>query len=314
MRLLSVALNSIDLVNNQGWYLLLPAGHVVGRDGRNWINQNPQVVVQAFTTNSADLPVDIEHSTELKAPQGEPSPAVGWIKQLRVSGTGGVEALIEWTDAGKQLVDSKAYRYMSPVFVFNASSKEVVRLTSVGLTNQPNLYLPALNHNQKYQEDDMSIAAIALALGLSADASEKEVLAATHKAMNAVNTPPLDKFVPNTDYKAMEQRALNAEQKLQAINTAQKDAEITSAVEAAIVAGKIAPASKDYHIAACRVEGGLDRFNAFVTSAPSITITAINSQQPTQGSAIALSDVEKAICQQMGISEADFAKSKGVQS
>ncbi|MBL4544009.1 MAG: hypothetical protein JKP97_19940, partial [Rhodobacteraceae bacterium] len=30
------------------------------------------------------LPVDLEHSTEIKGPKGEAAPAVGWMRALRV--------------------------------------------------------------------------------------------------------------------------------------------------------------------------------------------------------------------------------------
>jgi phage I-like protein len=111
----------------------------------------------------------------------------------------------------------------------------------------------------------------------------------------------------------MEQRALNAEQKLAQQAQAQIDKAINSVIDDAIAAGKIAPASKEYHLAACRVEGGLERFTAFVASAPVLTQTAINSQvPPAQGSQTQLTPEEKAICSQMGLSEDAFLKSKGV--
>lgn len=159
----------------------------------------------------------------------------------------------------------------------------------------------------------MSLKDMAKLLGLPEDASSDAVLAATQKAVNAANTPSLDKFVPRTDYAGMEQRALNAEQKLNQHLQAQTEAMITTAVDDAIVAGKIAPASKDYHLAACRSEGGLERFTAFIASAPVLTQTAINSQvPPAQGNQSTLTPEEKAICSQMGLSEDAFLKAKGV--
>jgi phage I-like protein len=61
------------------------------------------------------------------------------------------------------------------------------------------------------------------------------------------------------------------------------------------------------------VDGGLERFVAFVASAPVLTQTAINSQvPPAQGNQTTLTPEEKAICSQMGLSEDAFLKSKGV--
>jgi len=313
MKHLLIALNSVELNNQGGWYALIPPGQqIIGRDGRRFTNPNPQNIIDQFAANGADLPVDIEHATELKAPQGEPAPAYGWIKAVRVSDAGAIEGFIEWTKQGQAIVDSKQYRYLSPVFYFSKDNNAIIKLTSAGLTNQPNLQLTALNH-QIPQEDDMPLKNVAKTLGLPEDASADAVLAATQKAINTAQTPPLDKFVPRADYAGMEQRALNAEQKLAQQAQAQIDKAINSVVDDAIAAGKIAPSSKDYHLAACRVEGGLGRFTAFVASAPVLTQTAINSQvPPAQGSQTQLTPEEKAICSQMGLSEDAFLKSKGV--
>lgn len=314
MKHLLIALNSVELNNQGGWYALIPPGQqIIGRDGRRFTNPNPQIIIDQFTANGADLPVDIEHATELKAPHGEPAPAYGWIKEVRLSDTGAIEGLIEWTEQGQAMVDSKQYRYLSPVFYFSKDNLAIIKLTSAGLTNQPNLYLTALNHQQIPQEDDMSLKDMAKLLGLPEDASSDAVLAATQKAVNAANTPSLDKFVPRADFATMEQRALNAERALAQQAQAQFDAKITTAVDDAIAAGKIAPSSKDYHLAACRVDGGLERFTAFVASAPVLTHAAINSQvPPAQGNQTTLTPEEKAICSQMGLSEDAFLKSKGV--
>ena len=66
------------------WVKLIPTGDIQddkawieGRDGRTWVNDNPQGIVDAFEANGADLPIDVEHATELKASNGDPTPTVG---------------------------------------------------------------------------------------------------------------------------------------------------------------------------------------------------------------------------------------------
>lgn len=80
------ALNGIGIPSTEGnlpeWVELVPSGQVVGRDGRAWINSDPQAIIAAFADSGADLPVDIEHATELKAPLGDPAPAAGWVLEL----------------------------------------------------------------------------------------------------------------------------------------------------------------------------------------------------------------------------------------
>lgn len=146
---IATALNrtEITLAGSQvpEWVALIPAGEVIGRDGRRWVNNSPGGIIQAFVANGIDLPVDIEHSTELKAPKGEIAPAVGWVRELKEFG-GAIWGRIEWNETGRQMVATKSYRYLSPVIRYGKTQGEIVALTSVALTNRPNMDLPALNH------------------------------------------------------------------------------------------------------------------------------------------------------------------------
>ena len=65
-----------DQGTNAVWLPMIPAGEVIGRDGRSWKNTNPDAVVAAF---DAKLPFDIEHATELRGPKGKEADAAGWI-------------------------------------------------------------------------------------------------------------------------------------------------------------------------------------------------------------------------------------------
>jgi hypothetical protein len=129
------------------WVTLLPAGpDIAGRSGRRFQlpREAAEAVVAAFRTNGADLPVDLEHSTEIKGPKGEAAPAVGWIKELRVTGAGAVEGRVDWTGAGRGLLAERADRYLSPSVVFDRASRTIRRLVSAGLTNKPDFRMPAL--------------------------------------------------------------------------------------------------------------------------------------------------------------------------
>ena len=129
------------------WVELIPTGEVIGRDGRHWTNNNPQGIIQAFQNGRVDLPVDIEHSTELKAKQGDPAPAMGWVNELRVM-NGAIWGRVAWNRSGQQLITTRQYRYLSPVLVCSKTNGAIVALSSVGLTNRPNLHLRALNNQR----------------------------------------------------------------------------------------------------------------------------------------------------------------------
>lgn len=120
-------------------------GTITGRDGRTFLHDQPGGIIKEFNQGKVDLPIDLEHSTQLKAPNGEPALAVGWIKKLTMSPYGAVWGAIEWNQKGRELIEAKAYRYISPVFAIESGSKRIIKLISAGLTNKPNLFIPALN-------------------------------------------------------------------------------------------------------------------------------------------------------------------------
>ena len=160
------------------WLPMIPAGTFTGRDGRTWINDNPAAVIAA-SFRHPKLPVDIEHATELLGPKGEEAPAYAWIDAMRVNADGGIEAHVEWTPDGEARVRGKKYLYYSPAFRYLATG-QVTLLSSVGLTNKPNLYLPALN-----SENTMTVPLqIVTALGLAAAASVDEAVAAIQTIKN----------------------------------------------------------------------------------------------------------------------------------
>ncbi|MCZ5375698.1 hypothetical protein O5698_23070 [Escherichia coli] len=135
------------------WLELVPAGEFTGRDGRTWINRNPHEVV----TRSSDIkiPVDIEHATEIKGQRGDEAPAYGWVEELRVTDSGTIEGRVVWSEYARWMLSERRYRYYSPAFFFDADGV-VTRLSSVGLTNKPNLDFPALNTEKK--PDDSTCA------------------------------------------------------------------------------------------------------------------------------------------------------------
>lgn len=319
------ALNSIELATIVAsadgeipeWTELIPAGQVTGRDGRSWNNSDPSSILAAFAASGADLPVDLEHSTELKAPQGEPAPAAGWVKELQ-NRDGAVWGRIDWTDNGRELVASKSYRYLSPVIVYQRDNGLIVGLSSVGLTNRPNLRLPALNQQLDNQltEEAMDLKQLLAVLGMSETATFAEALnritamkGDLATALNRADNPALDKFVPRADHDAVLARATNAEQALADLKKTGLEQEIETAINAALKDGKITPATADYHRAQCRQEGGLKLFADFVQAAPVLgDPSGLDGKKADTGTA--LNAEERQLCQAMGVSEEDFLKTK----
>lgn len=317
---LQTALNSTVLNLEEGslpeWVELIPAGRVVGRDGRSWNNSQPQGILAAFTALAMELPVDLEHSTELKAPKGEPAPAAGWIREL-ADRDGAIWGRVEWNQLGQDLVAGRQYRYLSPVILFHPDSGIIAGLTSVALTNRPNLTLPALNHQTGIMDpkENPMLKVLLAALALPEDATQDQALtkiaglkADLATAINRAENPSLEKFVPRSDYDAALARAANAEQAMDTLKKEQLEAAIESAIHTALKEGKITPATVDYHKAQCRQEGGLQRFADFCKAAPILGApSGLGGKQPPEETK-ALNAEEIAICSQLGLSEEEYRK------
>lgn len=329
-----IALNGIQISSpnppNNGlpdWVELIPAGKVQGRDGRGWENGNPQGVIDQFLNSGMDLPIDLEHATELKAPKGEPAPAAGWIKALE-NREGSVWGKVEWNATGQILVGGKQYRYLSPVILYNKVNGEIAGLTSVGLTNRPNLNLQALNQQQgesspttgpNPKEQSMDIKALLAALGLPETATASEAISAIKKmksdmasASNSMaEAADLAKFVPRGEFDQAMNRATTAETILADQKKAFLETAINSEIELALKAGKIIPATVDYHKAQCQQEGGLERFKSYVAAVPAMGgASGLDGKEP-EGQGKALNTEEAQIASMFGNTVEDIKKYAG---
>lgn len=292
------------------WLPMIPIGSFVGRDGREWINNEPETVISK-SLQYCELPFDLEHATELKGPKGEAAPAYGWIDLLEIRGDQ-IFAHVKWLPHGEAILREKKYRYYSPAFYFSVDG-QVTKLSSVGLTNKPNLLVPALNS----ENTDMTIPVqLVTVLGLSATASVDDAVKAIQQiktseqvALNRAENPDLTKFIPIETHQLALNRATEAEGKLKV----QADKEIEALVDLAIKDGKVAPANKDMYLATCRSEEGRKQFVEFVKAAPVIVSGDPTKKPPTDKANQKLTDVELGMCRDMGISQEQFLAAKDQQ-
>lgn len=301
------------------WIQLIPVGEVVGRDGRKWNNPDPQAVITQTNAMGRDVPLDWEHATEHKAPKGEEAPAAAWFAEFKTE-DGFIWGKLDWNERGRASVANREYRYISPVFDYTKKDFQVYRIKSAALTNQPNLYLTALNHQSNSEgnpmnefEELMAQLRAALALGDNADVTAalnaiQKLQSDLQTANNRAATPSLDQFVPRADYDTAINRATAAEGKLQEQEKEALNAEIESAVNQAVKEGKITPATKEFYTTTCQAEGGLDQFKKFVDAAPVIaTPSGLDTKQPN-GASTALNAEEKQVAEMFGNSEEDLKK------
>jgi phage I-like protein len=310
---------------------LLPPGPVVkGRDGRTWLCSDPAAVLVATAAREVDLAVDINHSTDLQAPLGADAPAVGWLRNVALNEAGEVWADADWTDEGKALIEGRRYRYLSPVFKFDPQSMEIEALIGASLCNRPNLRLQALNSESAPDgqsagtKEEVSMKALCAALGLPETATEGELVQAVSaikakapapaaSAATAVNAQSVDltAYAPRADLALMEQRALNAEGRLQTLKVEDLKKRAEAAVDAAIKDRKIAPASKDAYLAMCASEEGLRQFGEIVKVAPAVIPERSQGAvgDPPAGDA-ALNAEELATAKELGYSPEAWKKVK----
>lgn len=283
------------------WLPLIPAGQFSGRDGRSWNNSNPDGVVAQFDMK---LPFDVEHATETREGNTE---AVGWIVELQ-NRTGEIWGRVEWNGAGSELLEEKKFGFYSPAFDYFSDSREVFAMLSAGLTNKPNLYVPALNH----QEDHTVKLPLVLTqlLGLAEDATAEQAVTAINAmqaqqqiALNAQQDPT--KFVPA----ATHQLALNRTQELETKLAEIEKSKVDALVDAAIAEGKVAPADKAMYVGLCSTEAGREQFTAWCSRAPVIADSS-KVKTTTEQTTGALSADEMALCRKMGHTPEEFLAAK----
>jgi len=260
------------------WVHVLPATTQVGADGRKLVIDDLKAVLENTLARSTRVYVSIGHNDDYGS-----AAAVGWAVDYALR-PDGLWARVDWLDTGKAAVSSKAYRYISPGVLKNNKGVTEV-LYEIALVNAPNLTLTALNSRQDTGDPDMDLEKMLAELRSALDVRDdecgpealidliKEAHAARVKAeaeakgskeAHAVSHD-LDGFVPRADYDALKAKV----DELVAGSAAQLEATIAGEVDAAIRAGKVAPASREYHAAQCHTEGGLERFRQYAATAAS---------------------------------------------
>lgn len=308
--------------------VVLPSGpEIRGRDGRAWAVKDRAAILAQLSQRPILL--DENHASVHAAPNGQPSPAAGWLSDFSFTDQG-LEAAVEWTPYGLDLFSKKAYRYVSPALFHTAQSASGVLgavrgLHSVGLTNSPNLDLPALNS----QDHTMKLTAEQLtALGLAADATDEQIAA---KIVAVVQAQPkgvapelgsvLSKIQDTLAGLVAAKGSTGAAVAAVAGNATAEPSEahsiaVNAVVDAAITAGKVAPGSK----AAFVKQGGttlesLKLLQELIASLPVLVATNAGGLGTGGGGnggsgASKLTPEQQAICKDLGVSEAEFLKSR----
>jgi len=117
---------------------------IKGAGVRIWKNPRPGAVVKESLLRQPVIPIDINHSTYLAAPEGRPSPTAGWIIGMSVGENGAICAGIDRTEADKAALERGEHGFISPVFKKTADGG-ITHILRAVLAGNPNLQPGALN-------------------------------------------------------------------------------------------------------------------------------------------------------------------------
>lgn len=122
---------------------ILPLGKYEYEGRKIYVNNEVcSEIIKNFKHFKLPIVVDYEHQSENSITNGKPAPALGWINDLALKHNGIWGKLESWTPMGIELIKNKAYRFISPVLVFNGKHYKTgenlnVYLKSAALTNVP---------------------------------------------------------------------------------------------------------------------------------------------------------------------------------
>ncbi len=309
------------------WVHLVPAGTFRGLDGRGPYRLEDAGAVIDASMATGKLALDENHSTDLKAPKGEPSPARGWIVEMEARADG-IWGHVEWTRVGTALMEDRAYKGISPVISARAADGVVVGVLRASLTNTPNLTLTSLHH----REPIMDLAALRAALGLDANASEADVLAAVTAAKTAVTTHSVelaklakaagaaegasaDAIATHLqargagDVDALRGTVVELQSQLAILKQSGAREAAVRAVDEGINAGKVGLVPlRDHYISRHMVDP--DGVAKEIAAMPSIKGGGSVASPAGARDATGLTPDEKFVCEQMGIDPAKYTESR----
>lgn len=158
-------LDELDYEFDDRWVMIAPIGEydgttTTGEVVKEIFNvEDYEQIVFKFHEDGIELPLDRDHAS-MKKPLERDTQAYGWIYDLRLMSGGaddynGLYAKFRWTDEGRNLVLSRAYRFLSPVFTLSEDGHPT-SLVNVALTNRPNFDLPPIFNTEATTENPIS--------------------------------------------------------------------------------------------------------------------------------------------------------------
>jgi phage I-like protein len=311
------------------WLRLFPKGQHRAIDGRGpWFYDDAGAVITSSLSGDGRIHIDLDHSS-LPGRNAPDTRAYGYVEDIEER-EDGLWAKIDWTEAGAALMADRAYWGVSPVFAHTKDGR-MLRIVSVSLTNNPAIReLTALNSQKETRMEFLK--KLAEMLGLSAEASEEDVMAALEKkleggkpdgeaeaALTALaevrsalgageNASATELVATATALKSAGDgstetiAALTA--KVTALEAGDKRRTSESWLAACVAEGRAIPAGKDELFVALHMENP-DRAAELVQTLPKLS--AVPTPKPRAGEKVAaLTADQKAVADQLGLEHKTF--------
>lgn len=192
---------------------------------------------------AAEVLVDFEHRAE----QGGTSDttAAAWANNFRVEPGRGLVADFRMTDAGAEAVSNRRLRFLSVAWLVNKATREPLKITSIALTNKPNIPVaPVLNRkepegeNLEQANERTNMDELKKILGLGDGATDEDVASAVKALVEAKAAAEAEKAEQEAEAFAEANKAKCDKDVLKAQFLANRE------VATALVAGIPSPAAK----------------------------------------------------------------------
>jgi len=255
------------------WIRLLQTGEYLNHpDGAHEVTrEHLEEMIENFERVETDLLVDKDHDSVF---MGD-TRAAGWVMEVELREDGLYGRWPEWTPWGEELVGSREYRYLSPVYSLTSEAKDGTpqgaKLHSVSLTNIPYMDTGEVDAISSNARDDDSPSSdpddtdrpmerdeLIDLLDLDEDATDEEIREALIDLKNGEDEPeadpsdtdesepdPSDSDEPEDEEEQELEEVVNSlRSEIQELKEQREEDRAEQLVNSAIDDGKIAPAEK----------------------------------------------------------------------
>lgn len=339
---------------------LLPAGEFRAIDGRPKEVSCWKVdagIAALIIADSAALSnpqvIDYEHQTILSADNGQPAPAAGWFKDLVWREGLGLFATVEWTAAAAEWINTGAYKFISPVIVYDKKTGAVKKILHAALTNHAAIdgmeevsaraaakfLAPESTEKESLTMDiEELLNQLRWMLNLPITAGVEEVTAELQKAITLIKGGQTDTaaasfsltaFLAGKDSEIVALKSATPDlskfvpvetmtelrNQVATLTASLNGKEVDDLVVVALTSGKLLPAQESW--ARDLGKSNLAALTAYLDTAQAIVAlsgTQTDGKEPDIGGGSGdLSDTELAVCKNMGVDPEEFKKTKAAQ-